>query len=92
MSGAQSSGTSHTSHHQSASGWGQASSQRPSGWGQSCKESAGTDGPLGSRVQSDKIYVYLCHSMFMLYHSHFGKVHQPGLGEVGGALLDVGEV
>ena len=28
----------------------------------------------------------------MVYHSHFGKVHQPRLGEVGGALLDVGEV
>ena len=28
----------------------------------------------------------------MVYHSHFGEVHQPRLGEVGGALLDVGEV
>ena len=28
----------------------------------------------------------------MVYHSHFGKVHQPRLCEVGGALLDVGEV
>ena len=29
---------------------------------------------------------------FKVYHSHFGKVHQTRLGEVGGALLDVGEV